>query len=147
MNPKNKICFLHIGVPKTGSTALEKFLLHNRDALKKHGWKYPDVSIRGSGHHDLAFLIGGDYPKWATPQDRPLEDIVGELLYKVAECDRMILSSENFYLYPRPAKTEKILTQAGFPAENVKVIVYVRRQDEILMSWYNQAVKAQGYTG
>lgn len=142
-----KKCLLHIGAPKTGSTSLGKFLAHNRNVLKQHDWKYPDVSLRGYGHHDLAFLINGAYPEWATPQDRPLDDLLKEFLDETEDCSRIILSSENFYLYSQPEKTANILAQAGFSAGTVKVIVYIRRQDEVHMSWYNQAVKAQGYSG
>lgn len=140
-------CFLHIGAPKTGSTALQEFLFENRETLSRKGWEYPDVSLRGFGHHDIAFLISGGYPEWALSQERPLEDLLQELTNKIKGKSNVIISSENFYLYPAPERMASVLTEAGFPFNSVKIIVYVRRQDEIHASWYNQAVKAQGYTG
>ncbi|RJP38313.1 MAG: hypothetical protein C4548_13325 [Desulfobacteraceae bacterium] len=147
MTINNKQCILHIGAPKTGSTALQKMLTSNRAALSILGWEYPDVSLRGFGHHDLAFLISGEYPKWATSQERPLEDLVKDLTAELKGKRHAIISSENFYLFPKPQDTAEILAQAGFPPETVFVAAYVRRQDEVHISWYNQAVKAQGYTG
>lgn len=147
MRDQTEICFLHIGAPKTGSTALQKFLSENRDVLTQLGWEYPDVSLRGYGHHDLAFLLGGGYPKWATPQDRSLEDILAQMTAAIAGKPRIILSSEIFYLFPNPQGIADVLKESGIDPSAVKIVVYLRRQDEMHISWYNQAVKAQGYTG
>ncbi|PKN65139.1 MAG: hypothetical protein CVU57_12065 [Deltaproteobacteria bacterium HGW-Deltaproteobacteria-15] len=140
-------CLLHIGAPKTGSTALEKFLANNRNTLAQLGWQYPDVSLRGFGHHDFAFLIGGGYPEWAIPQARPLEELVQDLKMSLTGAPGCIMSSENFFLLPNPRGVAEILSQANFPPGDSKIVVYVRRQDEAHISWYNQVVKAQGYTG
>lgn len=144
-----KRCLLHIGAPKTGSTALQKFLAANRDTLRRHGLEYPDASLRGHGHHDIAFVVGGGYPEWATPPSPPrtLADLTRELAKKTADSPSIVLSSEDFYLLPNPAGVAAMLGKAGFPVGSVTVVVYVRRQDEAHLSWYNQAVKAQGYSG
>lgn len=51
----------------------------NRDELGRLGLLYPDVSLRGFGHHDLAFLVSGGYPDWAAGQDRPLHMLAADL--------------------------------------------------------------------
>ncbi|WP_372398645.1 hypothetical protein ABMY26_18505 [Azospirillum sp. HJ39] len=138
---------IHIGAPKTGSTAIQRFLHENRDRLETLGVLYPDVSLRGYGHHDLAFLLGGGYPAWATPQDLPLSEL-GEALrnaVRTAGVETVLLSSENFYLYPAPSALRGLLRSAGLSAEDrISVVCYLRRQDEAHVSWYNQTVKAQG---
>lgn len=138
---------IHIGAPKTGSTAIQRFLDENRERLAALGVLYPDVSLRGYGHHDLAFLLGGGYPAWATPQDLPLSEL-GEALrnaVKMAGTQTVLLSSENFYLYPAPSALCGLLRSAGMSAEDrISIICYLRRQDEAHVSWYNQTVKAQG---
>lgn len=141
---------VHIGAAKTGSTAIQRCLSDNRDALLQQGLVYPDVSLRGWGHHDLAFLLDGGYPDWAIPQPRPLTALILDLRAAVARADVpcIVLSSENFYLYPRPAGLRAVLQAAGLQAQDrITIVCYLRRQDEAQMSWYNQTVKAQGYSG
>jgi hypothetical protein len=144
---RNKKCYLHIGAPKTGSTALQYFLYENRRKLAEHGWIYPDVSLRGFGHHDIALLLDGGYPEWALPQERSLSELIEELRKSIADCSQVILSSENFYLFPHPQQVAEIMHSAGFPPESIRIVAYIRRQDEAHISWYNQTVKAQGYPG
>ena len=141
-------CWLHIGAPKTGSTALQQFLSANDGRLKSLGWLYPAAARRAGGHHDLAFLTGGGYPDWATPQDKSLAQMEDELRIEItASPASVLLSSEDFYLLGAPADVAGMLERLGFRPETVTVLVYLRRQDEAYVSWYNQAVKAQGYAG
>jgi hypothetical protein len=141
-------CLIHIGAPKTGSTLLERACFDNREALGEHGILYPDVSLRGFGHHDLAFLLSGGYPPWAAPQSRSLEDLAADLRSKLlGHYGAILFSSEDFYLYPNPRGLMELLKSTGAIKDRQPlIIVYVRRQDDAHESWYNQTVKAQGYT-
>ena len=144
----NHRCLIHIGAPKTGTTLLQRVLFENRDVLARHDMLYPDVSLRGYGHHDLAFLLGGGYPAWATPQDRSLDDLTKDL-ERLARNHQgsLLFSSEDFYLCANPEALYDLLSRTGaFKGRDCSVIVYVRRQDEAHESWYNQTIKAQGYT-
>lgn len=141
-------CWLHIGAPKTGTTAIQLFLEANQDRLSATGFAYPIAARRAGGHHDLAFLAGGGYPDWAVPQDQALDALVAALRAEIdAGPAATILSSENFYLLCEPAAVLDLMVRLGFPRGTVTVVVYLRRQDEAALSWYNQAVKAQGYAG
>jgi hypothetical protein len=141
-------CFIHIGAPKTGSTLLQKVLFENREAIEHAGILYPDVSLRGYGHHDLAFLISGGYPSWATGQPRSLHELGNDLRNVIAgRRESLLFSSEDFYLCPNPEHLKEFLSSAGaFDGRKPSIIVYVRRQDDAHESWYNQTIKAQGYT-
>jgi len=142
-------CHVHIGAPKTGSTFLQRVFFENRDALRARGLLYPEVSLRGFGHHDLAFLLAGGYPEWATAQERSLESLSDDLARAVAGFSAsVLLSSENFYLLPDPPALKNLLETTGALAgRRARIIVYLRRQDDAHESWYNQRVKAQGDTG
>lgn len=142
------VCYVHIGAPKTGSTILQKRCFEQRDRLLARGLLYPDVSVRGFGHHDIAFLIGGGYPAWATPQ--PLDLAQLEAMTRRAiehHSGSVLLSSEDFYLCPNPGGLRKFLERSGaLDGRELRIVVYVRRQDDAHESWFNQTVKAQGYT-
>lgn len=140
--------YIHIGVPKTGTTFLQKMLTENRNLLLERGILYPGAHLRGFGHHDIAFLLSGGYPDWAIPQSRSLEELITALKIEAADhAGPVLLSSENFYLYPEPEKLFKLLSDAGlFKNRRPVIIVYLRRQDDAHESWYNQTIKAQGYT-
>ena len=138
---------VHLGGPKTGSTAIQRFLSVASRALAERGILYPDVGLRGFGHHDLAFLIGGGYPEWATPQSRGLNALVGDLHTALRRSEhRVVLSSENFFLQPEPERLREAIESAE-SGRRVRLLVYLRRQDDLVVSWYNQAVKAQGFSG
>jgi hypothetical protein len=142
------LCVVHIGAPKTGTTFLQKLICDNRAVLLSQGWLYPEVSLRGWGHHDLAFLSAGGYPEWASPQPRALPELLGELR-SAASTHRgpLLLSSENFFLCGKPQGLFDGLQQAGlFDSHEVRILVYLREQGAAHESWYNQTVKAQGYT-
>lgn len=56
-----KTLYVHVGQPKTGTTALQVFCLKNRKVLNKKGYEYPffeykykHINRRRNGH----FLVG-----------------------------------------------------------------------------------------
>lgn len=138
--------FIHIGAPKTGSTYLQATASRLRDELKATGLLYPAATERGHGHHDVAFLLGGGYPSWAIPQEKGLAELGAELAGECRSHDGDILiSSEDFYLFPNPEALRSFVDDHGLArGRDISVIVYLRRQDEFLVSWYNQMVKALG---
>ncbi|WP_436644450.1 hypothetical protein [Microbaculum sp. FT89] len=146
--PDQKL-FIHIGAPKTGSTALQRFATASQGRLRELGLLYPQAACRGFGHHDIAFLLDGGYPVWAKPQDESLDVLAKHLATECADfAGDVLLSSEDFYLFPRPAELRRFLSDHGLDRDrDIRIIVYLRRQDELLVSWYNQMVKAQGYSG
>lgn len=143
-------CVLHIGTPKTGSTAIERFLGENRAQLSRSGVLYPASIERGYAHHDLAFLASGSYPAWASPQPRTLPQLLEAIRIEGKQrptpC-KLMLSSENFYWLTEPESVRDVLSELGHSPGQIAVIVYVRRQEIVVESWYNQLVKALGYSG
>ena len=140
---------VHIGAPKTGSTYLQRLLHGNRERLlSEQGILYPEVSLRGFGHHDLAFLINGGYPDWAIPQEKSLATLASELRIAVTgHRGDIILSSEDFYLFPQPQALRRLLQDCGaLDGRELRILIYIRRQDDVHASWFNQTVKAQGAT-
>lgn len=148
IDTSKRVFLIHIGAPKTGSTALQNFLALNVDALECQGWTYPRSVLRGGGHHDIAFHLLGDYPDWAMPSEVNLNAIPEILRKDISTKNRIILSSENFYWLTDPMLLKQFLENIGAGRDDVvKILLYVRRQDDAIISWYNQIVKAQGYSG
>ena len=115
-----------------------------------HGFAYPIAARRAGGHHDLAFLAGGGYsPDWAVPRPASLDALVAALRTEIeAGPATTILSSENFYLLCEPTAVQDLMARlTASPAVPSRWWSTCAAQDEAALSWYNQAVKAQGYAG
>lgn len=126
-----KVC-IHIGAPKTGSSAIQYFLRNNRSKLKKHGYFYPqhrtDKNNVSGGHADLGSLvIAGDSEKAA--------DLVNGWIQEArAKNLALLISSEG--LYGRISEVHKL-----FQGHDVKILAYFRNPVEALVSNHNQSIK------
>ncbi len=162
---KEPSLILHIGMPKTGSTVLQNFLAHNRERLQQQKMLYPECGVRICNHTALVKSIGAPLFDWAhfnqhIPQFDPatyLNDILKQC--RTQRCHDVILSSEFFWAAPsmQAANTEhhrptaenfssikQFLTEcrelfSGF--SKVTIVVYLRRQDYWIDSFFNHQVK------
>jgi len=130
-----KTLYVHIGRPKVGSTAIQRFLKGNSELLKSLGVLYPKAGQKENASHVLAEVL--------QPQQFPnLAELAGEfysgLLKEVeaSDCATVILSSESF-CFVDPAK----LAERIQPHFDVRIVCYVRRQDDVLVSSYIQELK------
>ncbi len=60
--------FLHVGVPKSGTSFLQATLRANADRLLDEGVWYPTQQHRGLFH--AALELTGNHPGWGVPQRR-----------------------------------------------------------------------------
>ncbi len=141
---------LHIGTGKTGTTTIQKFLRTNSDALGKQGILYP-LSAGVTRHGRFGLYVTPEEsvardPLWHDePADTPASfhrDFRSELLAEIARAglSRVLISDEG--LYGAPAATLRRLRQvidAHFG--QLRLVCYLRRQDDHLASRYQQVVK------
>ena len=144
--------YLHIGTPKTGTTAIQNFLPMNRDLLEEQGFCYPDLGYRFYGvnqYRNAHFLV---HRKICEPESeaevRKAEDErFYEGLDKIKELTNfypnIIMSDENIWNgYKNRENFWQILKSAlSERGIDLKVIVYLRRQDLVVESYYAQRVK------
>lgn len=137
-----KRAILHIGTHKTGTTALQQFFTTNAQSLRSFGLHYPLDMPEGvkyaNGHHYIAWLLAENW-KRLSDGGYP-DDYCGsfqERLLSAAGELTLLLSSEAFSLLSdeQVAKLGRVLL--GF---DVKVVLYVRRQDEYLQALYQTKV-------
>ena len=144
--------YLHIGTPKTGTSAIQKFLPLNKELLEEQGYCYPDFGYRFPGigvNRNAHFMV---YHKMCGPEEeaeiRKSEDErFYEGLDKIKELantyPNIILSDENIWNGYWKRKNfwsvlKDALTERGI---DLKVIVYLRRQDQLIESYWSQQVR------
>lgn len=144
-----KTLYVHIGTPKTGSTAIRKFCWENREVFRKSGYNFPDmrevcpgITVGRNGY----FLIDvSDGPGHAESEGknryRTGMDIVGKLFDTY---DNIILSDEHIYRSTHKVREtlwEELKEDGNRYGFQVKIIVYLRRQDSYVESFWKQNVK------
>lgn len=140
-----KTLYVHIGTMKTGTTAIQRFCWENQEVLQKKGYCYPsfyDLVPNITRKRNGRFLVDEcESQEEANAKYRIGMDRVIELFY---EYDNVILSNEGIWgaTYERRSSLwEELKTEGEKNGFQVKIIVYLRRQDEYISSVWNQMVK------
>jgi len=125
---KQKI-YIHIGMPKTGTSAIQNFLVNNIALLDSCNLYYPSHTMdingisSGNGAYLIHLLNNNQFDEAKKLLDNFLTNANGK---------NILLSSENFYRYPE--KIKQLIP-------NAIIIVYIREQSEQIRADYNQSVK------
>ena len=137
MERRNSKAFIHIGMPKTGTTALQVFFSNNIKNLKVDGVDYPEFFTPDIGN--ATSIVGPMVPNGPVLPCPPftMEMLDGYLAR--AESD-ILLSSEWFICLDIKALNgfKEILEKYHF--EPI-IICYIRRRDKELQSRYCQSFK------
>lgn len=133
----SKTLYLHIGMGRCGSSAIQHFAAQNRDELLQRGVCYPDGKDFG---FDVAAAGNGLPIARHETASKALPAIRKFILESAAE--RFLLSSE--HLYPSSvANFEQIKREFSDNSIQVRCIAYVREQREWMISRYAQALKSK----
>lgn len=134
---------LHIGMNKTGTTAIQEYLRGNAAHLAEQGLLYPRTGREPGNdtakHTALSDALGFcQSPKTgpATPAER--KELRQRLDAEIAEHapEVVFISSEMFVRRRRLGAVRNF-----FDGHDVTVLVYLRRHDHWWLSLYNQAVR------
>ncbi|MEP7704316.1 hypothetical protein [Paraglaciecola sp. 25GB23A] len=128
----SKKIFIHVGPPKTGTSAVQKWFSDNTKLLSKEGVYYPshDVDQNGVSSGNVSLLYDVNNEKQIELNQERLEKLLTE--FENSEFQTLFLSSEFFFRAMLELKSH--IPQAKF-------IAYVRNPMEIKESSYNQSVK------
>lgn len=139
--------YISIGTPKTGTTALQNFMYRNDEELRKQGYCYPHLQVGISNlykERNGQFLIYESNHENKREHEEQVKERGYEQLAKIAkECPNIVLSDEQIWYRCRrkPDFWKELVERFRNINCEVKVIVYLRRQDQLIQSLWNQSIK------
>lgn len=123
---------LHIGAPKCGSSAIQRFCILNRVELLKKGYYYPkhhlDVNNVSGGHSSISS------PLINNERDEAVNNFQKSLIRAKKQKACLLLSAEGFY-----GQHEAMLEMTK--GLNVKIVGFLRHPVEYLVANHNQGIK------
>ena len=138
MSPR--ICFLHIGTHKTGTTSIQRLLALNASKLLAMGVHVPSTGRPpgSDGHHNIAWQLNSDPRFDAT--NGTLQSLSDEV--ERVGAPNACLSSEGFeYLHAKPETLQSMLATFSSIHYLTKIIVYLRPHDDYVRSLYAELLK------
>lgn len=132
---------LHIGTHKTGTTAVQNALAHNRRLLRRHGIVYPELGRGQPAHHGLAALWNSSVASYEPPGGA--EAAWRALARDHARGDAtLLLSSEELSRNYGPNRVDfRFMREVLQGFERIDVICVLRDQVSFLQSVYLEISK------
>jgi hypothetical protein len=134
-----RICYIHVGPHKTGTTSIQWFLKENRAELLKHGYLVPESGNIHGGHHPLVRQLCGR----AVPQHQREVAASFARVVKDTKCQAVVISSEtleHLLLYKDCAR--QFFSRIEELNLEPKIVFFPRNQSQLLNSRYAEVVKA-----
>jgi hypothetical protein len=129
--------FVHIGPPKTATSAIQNWLQQNREVLIQQGIYYPEHGLdeNGVSSGNVLNIFDRNEDKSLLINKSKIEKVLTDC--QKNNCKVLLLSSEFFFF-----QVDELLKV--FP--DAKLIAYIRFPLEVIESSYNQAVKRHNQT-
>jgi len=130
-----KSLVLHIGANKTGSSAIQEFLRLNADALARADVHVAsaDLSPEGkvTGQHIWLIEEALNNPGQGAPD---IGEKIDRIMATLDDSAQLLISAENL----SNGKGAEALFAEAAARYNARVVLYIRRQDELLLSSWQQ---------
>lgn len=145
--------YLHMGMPKTGTTYIQSFMRKNKAMLAENGYVYPkfDITFPGIGvNRNAHFMVCRIRDEEGNLLREKQEEVFNNCFAKIGELfkeyDNVVLSEEslwnsaekNYFNKQLWADLKKKSAEMNF---DIKIVVYLRRQDLFVQSYWAQQVK------
>lgn len=147
-----KTLYVHIGTAKTGTTSIQFFCRENEERLKKNGYCYPKspkpypfVSKAKNGHMLEATIRDENGNRLYEEEEKDFQACIALIKEEFKTYDTVILSDEAIWRdlsLGHKDVLQKLACEAKKADFQLKVVVYLRRQDLMAVSIWNQYVKA-----
>lgn len=146
-----KTLYIHIGTAKTATTTIQQYCGLNRDVLAEKGLCFPIMPIqykRISVNRNGRFLYSEYYDENGVRSKEKENELRIEGLDYVVKCfeeyDNVLLSDESIW-WATSGRLKRLWSiiqeHSKKHGYTVKLIVYFRRQDQFMLSRYNQNLK------
>lgn len=130
---------VHIGVPKTGSTAIQQSMTASRATMAEQGVVYPDLG--GSNHYVAALTVlrrSATYDKQAPVDDTRWRTLMQAVADR-PQAAKVILSAE-ILCEAGPEIVQRIVADIG--RDRVRILLTLRSLESLIPSTWQQYVKA-----
>lgn len=150
-------CIIHIGTEKTGSSTIQQFLSQNRKKFAKQGvlypectgthggtqWAFPALAHPESWKTDIGLFLDARTQETMQAYLAKFEADLAHELESAQKRHTLIISSE--HLQSRLGNPKHIETLKAFLskwADRFEIVVYLRRQDRMAISFYSTKLKS-----
>lgn len=150
--------FLHVGIHKTGTTAIQTFAAANRQKLFERGLWYPDYmpisDLRQKGHHAFGHSLSGPGYKLSIGQSKALVEYWREkakenkhdLFLSAEAMSRQLIGKPEERWIEKRRSYVKILAEL-LDSFEVSVVIVLRRQDNFARSMYQEYINGGPRSG
>ena len=154
---------IHIGTHRTGTSAIQHFLKQNRESLKKQGVFIPTGQFSGWAKQPEVFIVAANPEQWHLhPLLFQCGHFLGNQVFKkkmtqkiqegrwktfwhniqknCKQDDLVVFSCEELELLTK-GEVGNLRTLMNSLFDDVTIVLYLRRQPEFLVSFYNSAIR------
>jgi hypothetical protein len=133
-----RVCYIHIGPHKTGTSSIQWFLQENRAELLKYGYFVPETATKHGAHHPIVHkLCGQELPDHqesvAAKFSRALIETPSEAIVISSEALEGLLRNRDY--------AKVFFTRIRELNLEPKLVVFPRNQSQRINSSYSSAVK------
>jgi hypothetical protein len=133
-----RVCYVHIGPHKTGTSSIQWFLKENRAELLKHGYFVPDSRTPHGAHHPLARKLCGQ--ELSDHKQSAVTDFARQLDQSTSQA--VLISSEALDGLLRRAEYARMFFSRLRELElEPKLVFFPRNQPQWINSRYAEAVR------
>ncbi|MDR1699682.1 MAG: hypothetical protein LBR68_00630 [Lachnoclostridium sp.] len=143
--------YVHIGLPKTGTSAIQKFLAANRSVLQTKGYCFPDfniifegIAINRNGHFLIQEYFDDNKNRLLDKEEELVRSCLNKVIKLAGKYPNIIVSDEKLWRGSKehdPLFWDKLNKWGQENNIQIKVIVYLRRQDYFIQSNWGELVK------